>query len=190
MLDLARGYFRKSVFKTYRYLKHPRRLKSNALLRWFSCHFLNKRVWKPTQHTFSGGMAVGFFVTVQLFPGQMPLAIILAAAFRVNIPIALAVCWLSNPATFVPIGMVEKEIGEWLLGILGDPTAAWIASLENQSIARGLAYAHYMYAGGLVAGALLTPVSYIITYALWALVARFPRRPEQQVEKATAPSPP
>ncbi len=172
MLDLARGYFRKSVFKTYRYLKHPRRLKDNAMLRWFSSHFLNKRVWKPTQHTFAGGMAVGFFVTVQLFPGQMPLAVVLAAAFRVNIPIALAVCWLSNPATFVPIGMVEKEVGEWLLGIFGDPTAAWFAKVENVNIAKGLRYAQYMYVGGLVGGLVLAPVSYMITYALWALASK------------------
>lgn len=190
MLDLARGYFRKSVFKTYRYLKHPRRLKKNALLRWFSRHFLNKRVWKPTRHTFAGGMAVGCFVTVQLFPGQMPLAIILAAAFRVNIPIALAVCWLSNPATFVPIGMAEKQIGEWLLGVVGDPSAAWLASLENQNLARGLAYARYMYTGGLVAGTILTPISYVLTYALWSLVARFSRRPGRQVGKVAAATPP
>ena len=190
MLDLVRGYFRKSVFKTYRYLKHPRRLKNNAPLRWFSCHFLNKRVWKPTQHTFAGGLAVGCFVTLQLFPGQMPLAIILAAAFRVNIPIALAVCWLSNPATFVPIGMFEKEIGQWLLGVVGDPTVVWLASLENQNLARGLAYAHYMYTGGLVLGTLLAPVSYVVTYALWALIARFSTRQAHASGKATVVSPP
>lgn len=190
MLDLARGYFRKSVFKTYRFLKHPRRLKGNALLRWFSRHFLNKRVWKPTQHTFAGGMAVGFFVTLQLFPGQMPLAVILAAAFRVNIPIALAVCWLSNPATFVPIGIVEKNIGEWVLGIVGDPTSAWFAKVENLSIAKGLLYAQYMYVGGLVSGAVLVPVSYVITYALWALVARFSPGRDRPAGKAAAASPP
>lgn len=189
MLDLARGYIRKSVFKTYRYLKHPRRLKNNALLRWFSSHFLNKRVWKPTQHTFAGGMAVGCFVTLQLIPGQMPLAIILAAAFRVNIPIALVVCWLSNPATFVPIGMFEKEIGEWLLSFVGDPSAAWLATLKNQSIARGLAYARFMYTGGLVAGTILAPVSYVISYAIWAVVARFAPRPVLETGKTGSPSP-
>jgi uncharacterized protein len=189
MLDLATGYFRKSVFKTYRFLKHPRRLKKNALLRWFSRHFLHKRVWKPCQHTVAGGMAVGCFVTLQLFPGQMPLAIVLAAAFRVNIPVALAVCWLSNPATFVPIGMFEKQIGEWLLSFVGDPSVAWLASMENQHIARGLAYARYMYAGGLVGGAILAPVSYVVTYALWSLVAWFTPRPPVHIVKAAAASP-
>jgi hypothetical protein len=40
MLEIARGYFRKTVFKTYRLFKHPRRLKQNRFLRWFSRHFL------------------------------------------------------------------------------------------------------------------------------------------------------
>jgi uncharacterized protein len=189
MLDLATGYFRKSVFKTYRFLKHPRRLKKNAFLRWFSRHFLNKRVWKPCQHTVAGGMAVGCFVTLQLFPGQMPLAIFLAAAFRVNIPVALAVCWISNPATFVPIGMFEKHVGEWLLGFVGDPSAAWLASMENQSIAKGLAYARYMYLGGLVGGAILAPIGYVVTYAIWGLVVRFTPHPVVRTPIAAAAAP-
>lgn len=187
MIDRARGCFRKSVFKTYRYLKHPRRLKRNALLRWFSRHFLNKRVWKPTRRTFAGGVAVGCFITVQLIPVQMPLAVILAGAFRVNIPIALIVCWISNPVTLVPIGIFEKELGQWLLNLVGDPTAAWIASLENQSLAKGLAYARCMYTGGLLGGALLAPIGYLIAHAGWAIAARFTRQPLQPPEKTTLP---
>ncbi len=190
MLDLARGYFRKTVFKTYRFLKHPRRLKNSRALRWFSLHFLNKRVWRPTQHTFAGGMAVGCFVTLQLIPGQMPLAILLAGAFRVNIPIALAVCWLSNPVTYVPIGMVEKQIGEWFLSLVGDPMAHWIATVENEKVAKGLAYARNLYAGGLLAGVLLVPASYMITYALWSLVALFPKASGKLVSKNEAAPPP
>jgi len=189
MLDLARGYFRKSVFKTYRYLKHPRRLKGNAPLRWFSRHFLDKRVWKPTRHTFAGGTAVGCFVTVQLIPVQMPLAVILAGAFRVNIPIALLLCWISNPATLVPIGIIEKELGEWLLNLIGDPAVAWLASLENQNLAKGLAYARYMYTGGLLGGALLAPVGYIFAYAGWAIATRFARKPLHSRGKTTPLTP-
>jgi hypothetical protein len=172
MLDIVRGQFRKIVFKTYRYLKHPRRLKHNALLRWFARHFLDKRVWKPTQHTFAGGMAVGLLVTMQLLPGQMPLAIILAAACRVNIPIAVAVCWLSNPATFVPIGVFEKEVGERILQFFGDPTAHWISLIQSEGLRTGVAYAHQMFIGGLVIGALLAPAGYVLTYVLWGLLAR------------------
>lgn len=176
MLDLARGYFRKTLFKTYRFLKHPRRLKRSALLRWFARHLLTKRVWKPTRHTFAGGMAVGLFVTLQLIPMQMPLATVLAAAFRVNIPIALIICWLSNPATFVPIGIFEKELGEWLLGLIGDPTARWIEAIKSPNIAKGVAYAHYMYVGGLVSGGILAIVGYLASFGIWGLAAKLARK--------------
>ena len=172
MLDIARGYFRKSLFKTYRYLKHPRRLKGNSLLRWFSRHFLDKRVWKPTQHTLAGGVAIGCFVTVQLIPVQMPLAVLLSAAFRVNIPIALILCWLSNPATLVPIGVGEYQLGHWILERIGDPGTTWIAAIEHENLAKALAYARYMYTGGLVVGTVLAPLGYCLAWALWAIGAR------------------
>lgn len=191
MLQLARGYFRKTVFKTYRYLKHPRRLKKNPLLRWFAHHFLTKRVWKPTRHTLAGGAAVGCFITVQLIPVQMPLAVLLCAALRLNIPIALVICWVSNPVTLVPIGVMEKEIGEWLLRWLGDPGTQWLETMENQSLAKTLAYARYMYLGGLVAGAIFAPIGYAITYASWTLVNRFTGRKETKNKAvAEAPAPP
>ena len=190
MLDIARGYFRKSVFKTYRYLKHPRRLKGNALLRWFSRHFLDKRVWKPTQHTLAGGVAVGCFVTVQLIPVQMPLAVLLCAAFRLNIPVALLLCWISNPATVVPIGIFEHQLGEWVLALFGDPGLSWIASIENENLAKGIAYARAMYTGGLVGGAALIPAGYAIAWALWALGAKVTPHPHPRTQAAKQTTPP
>ena len=72
---------------------------------------------------------------------------------------------------------------------MGDPSAAWLATLKNQSIARGLAYARFMYTGGLVAGTILAPVSYVISYAIWAVVARFAPRPVLETGKTGSPSP-
>ena len=112
MLTLARGWFRRSVFKTIRFLKHPRKLRQSHSRRWFARHFLDKRVWKPTQHMLAGGMAVGMFITLQLLPIQMPTAVILAALFRVNIPIALALCWVSNPVTvpFMAVSYTHLDV--------------------------------------------------------------------------------
>jgi len=174
MVEFAKGYFRRSVFKTYRFLKHPRKLKNSAVMRWFARHFLDKRVWRPTQHTFSGGMAVGFFVTVQLLPIQMPTAAILAAIFRVNIPIAIALCWVSNPATLAPIGLLENWMGNWLIQHFGDATAAAAAILphEGEAIAKGIQFAKAMFLGGIFLGGMLAPLSYVITYIVWSAIDR------------------
>lgn len=182
MVDLAKGYFRRSVFKTYRFLKHPRKLKASPTMRWFARHFLDKRVWKPTQHTFAGGMAVGMFVTVQLLPIQMPTAAILAAVFRVNIPIAIALCWLSNPATLVPIGALENWIGTWLMQRFGDPTAAAATIIEgHETLSRGIQFAKAMFLGGVFFGGALAPVSYVLSYVIWGAVDHWNKFRKQPV---------
>lgn len=176
MVDFAKGWFRRSVFKTYRFFKHPRKLKASPLMRWFARHFLDKRVWKPTQHTLSGGMAVGMFVTVQLLPIQMPTAAILAAVFRVNIPIAIALCWLSNPATLAPIALLENWIGNWILQQFGDPTAAAVTVVEgHETLSKGIQFAKAMFLGGVFFGAALAPVSYILTYISWGALDHWNR---------------
>lgn len=179
MVEYAKGWFRRSVFKTYRFFKHPRKLKTRPLMRWFARHFLDKRVWRPTQHTFAGGMAVGMFITLQLLPIQMPSAAILAAVFRVNIPIAIVMCWLSNPVTMAALVPLEYEVGKWALALITrvpstpfpdrfpeDMAEMWLALREHAPV---------MLFGGVVLGALLAPVSYILSYGIWGGLERWNR---------------
>lgn len=179
MLEFARGYFRRTVFKTIRFLKHPRKLKQSGVMRWFALHFLNKRVWKPTQHTLSGGMAIGTFITLQLLPIQMPSATILAAIFRVNIPIALVMCWLSNPFTLAALVPLEYKVGKWALGLLTKvPTTPFPTHLPEDVAGMWLAlkeHAPVMLFGGVVLGAILAPVAYALTYLGWGWLQRWNR---------------
>lgn len=194
MLDLALGYFRKSVFKTYRYLKHPRRLKKNAILRWFSLHFLDKRVWKPTQHTFAGGLAVGMLVMMQLVPGQMFFAVVLAAILRVNIPIAIMACWITNPVTMVPAAILQIGLGNWVMSLFGHSTLPapdfeaaqqfvsflwdWLShggaavSEPPFGVQTSLAWIKAMLIGGGIGGLLLAGLSYMASYSVWGYVSR------------------
>lgn len=179
MLDYAKGYFRRTVFKTIRFLKHPRKLKQSGVMRWFALHFLNKRVWKPTQHTLSGGMAIGTFITLQLLPIQMPAATIAAAIFRVNIPIAIAMCWVSNPVTMAVLVPLEYQVGKWVLDILTDvPSTPFPTKFPEDIADMWLAmreHAPVMLFGGVVLGAVLVPVSYVLTYVSWGAVEQWNR---------------
>ena len=172
MLDRTRWYIRKAVFRTYRYFKHPRRLKTNPVMRWFARHFLDKRVWRPCQQTFAGGCAIGFFVSAQLIPGQIPLGVILAAIFRVNIPTVIILSWISNPVTFAPIGLAEKAFGDWVLAFVGDPFEHMIDRIKNQDIASGVRFAQSMYFGGILLGLLSSVVGYTLGWISWSAVAR------------------
>lgn len=185
MVDFAKGYFRRSVFKTYRFLKHPRKLKTSPTMRWFARHFLDKRVWKPTRHTFAGGMAIGWFVTLQLLPIQMPSAAILAAVFRVNIPIAIIMCWISNPVTMAALVPLEYLVGKWVLAWVSEvPSTPFPTQLPEDIPGLWLAlreHAPVMLFGGIILGALAAPLSYVASYLGWNVVERWNRRRHQPV---------
>jgi uncharacterized protein len=173
MLLKARLWFRRSVFQTIRYLKHPRKLRERPLMRWFARHFLDKRVWKPTQFTMSGGMAVGTFITMQLLPIQMPTATILSAIFRVNIPIALAMCWLSNPFTLPILVPLEYAVGKWFLSLYTTvPTTPFPDHLPDSAVEAWMVlkeHAPVMLVGGIVLGAIFAVLAYLFTWGAWEL---------------------
>jgi uncharacterized protein (DUF2062 family) len=177
MLNRARYWIRKSVFKTYRWLKHPRRLKSSPALRWFARHFLDKDVWRPCQRSFAAGVAIGVFASAQLLPGQSLIGVVLAAIFRANIPTVVLVTWISNPVTFAPIGIVEKQFGDWLLATFGGTDYSDLGGVRNPDVKRGIRFAQSMYLGGLIGGLLATPIAYALAWFSWTAVARLLRIP-------------
>lgn len=185
MVEFAKGWFRRSVFKTYRFLKHPRKLKHSPTMRWFARHFLDKRVWKPTRHTFAGGMAVGSFITLQLLPIQMPSAAIIAAIFRVNIPIAIIMCWASNPVTMAALVPLEYGIGKWALAWLTEvPSTPFPTSLPHDVAGMWLAlkeHAPVMLFGGVLLGGLLAPVSYVLSFFTWGALEHWNQFRKQPV---------
>ncbi|MCB1226338.1 MAG: DUF2062 domain-containing protein [Verrucomicrobiales bacterium] len=194
MLTKTRVYLRRAVFRMYRRLKHPRHLKKRPVMRWFARHFLDQAVWRPCQATFAGGVAVGCFVGMQLIPGQMPLAVVLSALFRVNIPVAVVVSWLSNPLTFAPIGYAELQFGRWLMSLMSGKFEAMM-EVANEDVRRGLQAAQEMYLGGVVSGLLLAPVGYAASWFGWTGIAKLlhipaHRPPRVKPPTATAAQPP
>lgn len=212
MIELAQGYFRKVVFRTYRWFKHPRVLKKSKVKRWFATHFLSKEVWKPTQHTLAGGLAIGMLIMMQLLPGQMLVAAVLAAIFRLNIPIAIIACWISNPFTFVPFGWVQKKVGDftlpylpdfvehgihgfcgWLIHRIDDLPAFIQNAVPQDFVEKGVEFLSSMYIGGAVIGIVLGAVSYPLCWVTWEGFHQMAerRRARHAAEAAkTLPTPP
>jgi len=64
----------------------------------------------------SKGVFIGLFIAFIPMPMQMALVIAMMPFFKFNVPIALAMCWLSNPFTMAPMYYVEYMTGSFLLG--------------------------------------------------------------------------
>ena len=65
----------------------------------------------------SRGVYLGLFIAFIPMPMQMAAVLMFVPFFRFNVPIALAMCWLSNPFTMPPMYYMEYLTGSFFLGI-------------------------------------------------------------------------
>ncbi len=79
----------------------------------------------------SKAVFIGLFIAFIPMPMQM-LAVIAVTPFsKFNVPIALAMCWLSNPFTMPPMYYMEYVTGSFLLGMETTPvemTMEWFTN--------------------------------------------------------------
>jgi len=64
----------------------------------------------------SKAVLVGLFIAFIPIPMQMLLVIAMVPFIKFNVPIALAMCWLSNPLTMPPMYYMEYVTGAYILG--------------------------------------------------------------------------
>jgi len=69
------------------------------------------------RRSVSGAVFVGLFLAWVPVPFQMLLAALAALAVRVNLPIAVAMVWLSNPITMPPLFYFAYRVGAWMLDL-------------------------------------------------------------------------
>lgn len=62
------------------------------------------------------GVFIGFFIAIIPMPMQMLAVISMMPFAKFNVPIALAMCWISNPFTTPVILYIEYLTGSFLLG--------------------------------------------------------------------------
>lgn len=102
--------------KLKKWLPSAEAIKNQPGLKWL--HFLLHQpdLWHFNRRAVAGGVAAGLFVAFLPLPFQMLLATLLAVLCRVNIPVAVASTWITNPFTFIPITFLITRIGGWVSG--------------------------------------------------------------------------
>lgn len=120
------------------------------------------------RYSVSMAFLVGIFIAFLPIPGQMLLAAALAFQVRCNLPIAMALIWITNPLTIAPMFFMTYKLGSWLLET--PPVAfsielswAWINS-ELKRIWKPL------IVGSLCAGSFFSLLSYFTVKYLWRLI--------------------
>lgn len=83
-------------------------------MRCLGKHLHHPELWQFHRHTVAKGTAFGLLAAFIPLPGQTLIVALLAYLVRANLPVAIAMTWVTNPLTFVPINYGIYKVGQWL----------------------------------------------------------------------------
>lgn len=150
-----------------RFLPDHRKIRDHEQLRRFGARLHDPNLWHLSRRSVPGAVAIGLFVALIPMPFQMLPAAALAIIARVNLPISVALVWITNPLTMPPMFYFTYKVGALLLGeriqpLAFEPTLRWL-----------MTEAHTIWAplllGSLVCGAICAVTGYFLTRSLWRL---------------------
>jgi len=118
---MPRNFFRK-------YLPSDESVREQPLLRPVR-HLLHRpQIWHLHRRSVAGACFIGMFVAFVPLPGQMLIAAALAIVSRCNLPLSVALVWVTNPLTMGPMFFFAYALGAWLLGadlVTDAPEMSW-----------------------------------------------------------------
>lgn len=144
--------------------RHSDSMLQHRLLRPWASRLRHPSLWRLNRHSVARAMAIGLFWALIPMPWQMVPAAFSAARWRGNLPIAMAVCWLSNPLTWAPLWYGTYRFGLLLLGHQSQspPSADWAQALADIG-----SIWWPLYFGSTVAGVVLAVLGYFAVHAFW-----------------------
>ncbi len=90
--------------------------KSEKLKKFILKYKVPKEYLSTNRRMVSKAIFIGLFIAFIPMPMQMAVVLAVMPFTKFNVPIALAMCWISNPFTMPPIYYMEYMTGSFLLG--------------------------------------------------------------------------
>jgi uncharacterized protein (DUF2062 family) len=160
-----------------RYAPDPKCVRDHKHLRIFAHLLHDPNLFHMNRRSVSGAFAAGLFWAMIPMPVQMIAAALTAIAVRINLPISVALVWLTNPVTMPPLFYFNYLIGTWILGAPPDVgefhlSLEWIADQLD-------AIWIPLYFGSVVVGVVAGLLGYvgIRGYWRWYVIQRYRTRP-------------
>lgn len=99
-----------------RFLPHPKTIKENKTLQIFGDWLHKPNLWHLNRRSVAGAFAVGLFFAWMPVPFQMFLAAGAAIWIGTNLPLSIALVWITNPVTIPPMFYFAYIVGTWIIG--------------------------------------------------------------------------
>ncbi len=124
-------------------------------------------IWHLHRRSVSGACFIGLFCAFLPIPMQMLVSAAIAIAARCNLPVAVALVWITNPITMGPVFFFCYQLGAWLLGThltvdAVEPSIDWLTSQVGQVWKP-------LLVGSLVCGWVSGVSAFVIVRVLWRM---------------------
>lgn len=165
------------VRKAHRLLRAPF-LKRHPRFASLTNNIFDRELWQPSRDTVAGGLSIGLFLSQLPVPFQMIFAALGAIRTKVNIPFAVASCWVTNPITIVPITIYHLKIGNLLYEKTFMPNIPFLNREIPFVIIDGSVNLGSYILGFMSCALLLSLLAYPLVYLFSAILPKFlPKTP-------------
>jgi uncharacterized protein (DUF2062 family) len=170
-----------------RFMPDHHSIRNHKYLRFFGRRLHDPSLWHLNRRSASGAFAVGLFAAFVPMPLQMILAAAGAIFARVNLPVSVALVWLTNPITMPPIYYATYRFGLWLMGI-PSPDHGFEFSIEWFTREIDSVWLPFLI-GSFAFGTICALLGYFAVRGLWRLnvVRHWKRKKKERQKREIAP---
>ena len=149
-----------------KYIPNPEKLKENKALAILGSQIYEANLWHLNRRSVARAFFNGLFWAFIPMPFQMLAAALLSIPLRANIPLSIALVWITNPITMPFVFYFNYKVGSLILGNSHDKefqlSVEWIwEKMEHIWLP--------LYTGSVVSGLVVGAISYVVITILWRL---------------------
>ncbi len=148
-----------------RYIPSAEKMSSIESLRFLGDIIHEPNLWHINRHSVARAFLVGLFFAFIPMPFQMVAAAFGALLINANLPLSVALVWITNPLTMPPVFYFNYRVGSLLLG---RPVTAFEFQLSWQWLSERIVDIGVpLYVGSIAVATAMSCLSYLTIQYLW-----------------------
>ncbi len=153
----------------HRFIPDPEVIKRHKSLQFLGEKLHDPNLWHLNRKSISMAFAIGLFFAWVPTPTQMAFAAAAAIYFRSNLPISVALVWVTNPLTMPPLFYFAYQVG---LSVMNQPTQI-DSEFSLDSVLSGLGDVWQPFLlGCFIMGVISATIGYFGMKGFWAYHVR------------------